>query len=240
MKRFDHMGALLQLINIDTAIFKEELYYPWYVKKSGIKAISIGWSSLMILITAVFSLFTSSTIISILMIVSAITLIFSLLFIGILKHQEDKSKAEALKQMITLERREFMRGIQPFVSPDQQLIVKRIIEDKKFTPQEYTSVTLATQSKILFDTDSFIKDVEDMFKDTEVETLIRSKTRNNSYSDSTFKVPDKAKKNYQEMKENQGAFSDAFSVPPEAKQAIIKRVQEAATKNSTLGQANKI
>ncbi|HHT00118.1 MAG TPA: hypothetical protein ENK73_04590 [Thiomicrospira sp.] len=234
MKNFDHMSALQQLIDMDTTLFKEELYYPWYIKQPGITILVSSWLVLMVLIITITAIYFSSKIIPVLVTIFLISILFGFIYLRLFKQQLEQAKSEALSQIMQLEQREFMKGIQPFVSADRQSTVNRITQYKDFTPQEYASITLATQSRVLFNTEAFIKDVERMFSDTDL--ILRPLSNDNSYSETTFKVPEKAKKNYQKLKEK-STFTDVLSVSLEAKQAIIKKAHEAANK-AALGRNN--
>ncbi|MBD3776629.1 MAG: hypothetical protein IE920_05790, partial [Thiotrichales bacterium] len=43
MRKFNHLTALQHLLSLDTTIFKEELYYPWYIRTHYIKVITASW-----------------------------------------------------------------------------------------------------------------------------------------------------------------------------------------------------
>jgi len=234
MKTFDHMSALQELLHIDTAIFKEELYYPWYIKPSGITALAVTWLFLVLLTIIGVAIFASSQLVNTLISVTLLSILIFIFYLFTYKKEKKVAQSHALTQIMNLEKKQFVENIRPFVADDQKYLAKRIAEHKDFTAKEYTSIALATQSRVLFNTEAFIKDIEQMFQETDL--IFKPLTDDETYSETTFKVPAKAKKNYEKLK-NQGTFNEVLDVPFEAKQAIVKRVQEAMN-HAALGRNN--
>jgi Tfp pilus assembly protein PilE len=224
---FDNISGLKQLLDIDTTLFKEELYYPWYVKKPGLISIIAAYSATIILSIIILAFYTDIKMLSILIVFGILTVIFSLAYLAIYKYQLEEAKSAALKPIMALERHEFIKSIQPFISSDQQLTAKQIAVDKVYTPAEYTSITLSTQSRVIRNTDCFIEDIERMLQHPDFK-IQPEQPRGENYQ-ITLTVPDKAKKNYEKIKSS-STFSDDFSVPDEVKIAIIKKVNEAITR----------
>jgi hypothetical protein len=222
MKQVDHMAALKLLLDIDTTLFKEELYYPWFIQKAAIIALSVLWLVMLGSIILTLILLTKTPILLLLILATVLTLAFGFGYFSVFKIHIEQAKSQALSLMMRLEKQSFMQGIQPFVASDQQSIVKNIIQHKSFTPKEYSSVTLATQSRVLFNTESFIKEIERMLADPDIK-ITPSKV--SAYDENTFRVPESARKNYEKLK-NASTFNDAFSIPPQAKQAILIKVND--------------
>jgi len=130
-----------------------------------------------------------------------------------------------------LKKRDFMKAIQPFIADDQQLLARKIINHRDYTVEEYAKITLASKSRVLFNTDSFIKQIEDLFSNPKVKYTIPEP--DDSYSEIKFKVPQSQKKKYQEL-QNKSAFNESLEVTPEAKKAIIKKAY-TAMHHSALG-----
>ncbi len=227
MIRFDNISALKQLLDLDTAIFKEELYYPWYVKKPGIISIISAYSAIIFLSILILAFFTDTKMPSIMIVFSILTVIFGLAYLAIYKYQLDEAKSAALKPIMALERQDFMKAIQPFISAEQQSTAKQITVNKVYTPEQYTSITLSTQSRVVHNTDCFIEDIERMLENPDFK-IQPEQPRDESHQ-ITLTVPEKAKKNYANIK-NSSTFVDVFFVSDEAKIAIIKKVNEAISR----------
>ncbi len=227
MIRFDNISGLKQLLDLDTSLFKEELYYPWYVKKPGIISISSVYSAVIILSTLFLAFYTEIKMLSIIIVFSILTVVFSLAYLAIYKYQLDEAKSAALKPIMALERHEFMKSIEPFISTDQQFIAKQIAVNKIYTPAQYTSLTLSTQSRVIRNTDCFIEDIERMLQHPDFK--IQPEQPRDESCQITLTVPEKAKKNYAKMKSS-STFADDFSVTNEVKTAIIKKVNEAISR----------
>ncbi|WP_127471074.1 hypothetical protein [Thiomicrorhabdus aquaedulcis] len=222
MKQVDHMAALKLLLDIDTTVFKEELYYPWFIQKPAIIGLSVAWllfasGSIMLLATL-----TKTSLLVLILIFSVLTFALVAGYAGLVKTQIGHAKSKVLNLMMRLEKQYFMKGIQPFVPADQQTAVKRIAKDKTFTPKEYTSITLSTQSRVLFNTESFIKEIERMLADPDIKITPNTST---DFDENTFRVPQSARKNYDKIK-NSSTFNDVFTIPPEAKKAILVKVHD--------------
>ena len=231
MIRFDNISALKQLLDLDTTLFKEELYYPWYVKKSGIISIISIYSIIIILSILILAFFTETKLLSIMIVFSILTVIFSLAYLAIFKYQLEEAKLAALKPIISLERRDFMKAIQPFIPEDQQLTAKQIAVNKVYTPEQYSSITLSTQSRVLQNTDCFIEDIERLLENPAFK--IQPEQPRDENFQFTLSVPEKAKKNYENIK-NSSTFVDDFAISDHVKTAIIKKVNEAI-KRAALG-----
>lgn len=227
MIRFDNISALKQLIDLDTTLFKEEFYYPWYVKKPGIISIISTYSIVIILSILILALFTETKLLSIIIVFSILTIIFSLAYLAIYKYQLDEAKSLALKPIMTLEQHGFMKAIQPFITKEQQYIAEQIAVNKVYTPAEYTSLTLSTKSRVILNTDCFIADIERMLETSDFK-IQPEQPRDENYQ-ITLTVPEKAKENYKKNKSS-STFAADFSVSDEVKAAIIKKVNEAISR----------
>lgn len=227
MRKFDFLEAINYLLEMDTRILNEEYYYPWFMHTKGIIFSSLGWLLFLFLFAAtwIFSL-GSSTILPLISILFISTIIFGISYALLFRHNINEAKHKSVQQMMRLEKREFMRAIEPFVPEDQRHVVARIIKLKDFLPNEYLSVTLSTKSRILFNTDAFIKDIErmltekpDMFNNSEIE-----------YSESVFKVPQRAIDHYtsKQLNDDDGTFNEIFVVPPEVRKMIMSKIHKAA------------
>ncbi|MDG6773738.1 hypothetical protein QCB45_05290 [Thiomicrorhabdus sp. ZW0627] len=223
MRRFNHLTALEHLLELDTTIFKEELYYPWYIQTGTVKTLSAIWLMLMTVVIPVLIVFTDIRPLIILIATAALSALLGILYFLTIQQLKKTAKSEALHQMMKLEKKEFMKYLEPFVPDDQKEVAHRISNHVDFSPKEYISVTVSTKSRVLHNTDSFIKDIERMFAEKELPPVIESDWQ---YSDTVFKVPESAKQNYERMK-NSSTFNDKFTVPPEVRVAIIAKIKEA-------------
>ncbi|WP_373017626.1 hypothetical protein [Thiomicrorhabdus sp.] len=223
MRRFNHLTALEHLIEMDTVIFKEELYYPWYIQTGSIKTISAVWLLLMVLIIPLLVVFTKIPLMFILIATITLSALLGILYFLTIQQLKKTAKSEALNQMMKLEKKEFMKHLQPFVPDDQKELAHRISNHVDFSPKEYTSVAVSTKSRVLHNTDAFINDIHRMFAEEELPPVPQSDWE---YSDTAFKVPEQAKKNYEKMK-NSSTFNDKFTITPEVKAAIIAKLKEA-------------
>lgn len=226
MRRFNHLTALEHLLQMDTAIFKEELYYPWYIQTRGIRILSGLFILIVAMITAVLSLLTSFPVIYILGSMVFLTTILGTVYFVTVQQFRKSAKSEALKQMMKLEQKQFMKNLEPFVPSDQKALSHRIATEVDFSPKEYISIAISTKSRILHNTDAFVKDIERMFSDKKSLPIDMD---DSGYSDTLFQVPKKAKENYQKMK-NSSTFNDGLNVPEEAKAAIIAKVKQAMSR----------
>lgn len=222
MKQVDHLAALKLLLDIDTTLFKEELYYPWFIQKPAIAALSVAWLVFVSGIIMTLTVLTKTPLLVLLLIAGILTLALAAGYVALHNVHIGHAKSKALNLMMRLEKQSFMKGIQPFVPADQQTAVKRIAKDKTFTPKEYASITLSTQSRVLFNTESFIKEITRMLADPDIKL---SPSQPTDFDETTFRVPDSARKNYEKIK-NSSTFNDTFSIPPEAKKAILLKVND--------------
>ncbi|MDG6777238.1 hypothetical protein QCB44_00820 [Thiomicrorhabdus sp. zzn3] len=221
--KFSHFSALKHLLELDTTVFKPELYYPWFIQANAIKGISFAVISSTLLIGFLLLFFSNWPTLQIGLLTLAALLLFGLIYYTIILKYKNLAQSQALKQIMKLEKKEFMKHLEPFVVDDQKAIAQRIAKDVDFTTKEYTSVTLATQSRVLEHTDEFIKDIERMAEDEEAPKLELDFT---AFSESEFRVPPQAKANYEKLK-NFSTFNERLIVPPEAKAAILIKVKEA-------------
>ena len=228
MAKFNHLSALEHLLKMDTNIFKEELYYPWYTQSKNIQIVIAGWIAGLLIFVGLLLGFTSVNWIIPIVIGFVLSVIFAGGDFALISQSKKLAKKESLKQMMTLEKNQFMKNIEPFVGVDQKAVVKRIANHVDFAPKEYISLAVATKSRVIFDTDAFIKDIERMFAD---ETTTPPNFDDGGYSDTVFKVPEKAKQNYEKMK-NSSTFSDALHISPQAQAAILAKVREAANRKA--------
>jgi len=224
VRRYDNMGALKQLLELDTTIFREALYQPWYTAKSTVIKIISAWLFSLILITALVTLFTEIHVLITLGIMLLLTLGAGLFLFTLIKKKLDQAKQTALAQIMRLENKGFMKAMSPFVPKPYESLIEEITEHKIFTPDDYISIVATTQRRVIKHTDEFVKDVERMLEDPSVK--IKPPLPNDDYSETTFKVPDSAKQKYDDMK-NASSFSDEFSVSPQAKAAILAKIMEA-------------
>lgn len=226
MRRFNHITALHHLLNLDTTLFKEELYYPWYIQTHAIKLISAiglaiaGGAGLMLAVTTRLDPF------SVALPMILITLLLGVLYYATVKQLRKSARNQAVSQMMKLEKKEFMRHLEPFVPDDQKQIAQRIITHLDFSPRQYISVTVATQNRILHNPDAFIKDIERMFEEKKLSLMAFDDT---AFSDTQFAVPPKAKANYKKLQQF-STFNDEFKVPEAAKAAIMEKMKELANR----------
>ncbi len=223
MKSFNHLSGLQQLLDIDTTLMKEELYYPWYIEKPGIIKIGLAWLSLCaVIISATY--ITSSYYLIIILVLLLLTIILGTNYFFLVKQKTKDARKQALNQVMQLEQRHFMEAIKPFVPSDQKRIAEKIINHKDFTLKEYAKITLSSKSRVIFNTDSFIREIERLFANPKV---VVSLPKDDSYDEVKFKVPDSAKKKYEELKEGSNTFNESLEVTPEAKKAIVKKAYDA-------------
>lgn len=226
MRKFDHLKAIEYLLELDTNILNPERYYPWFMHTKGILINSGLWIlTLLLMAFAWITLFKGSMFI-LLGILFSTTILFGILYGLIFRFNLKEAQHKAIQQMMRLEKKEFMKAIEPFVPEDQRDTVARIIKFKSFTAKEYASVTLATKSRIIFNTDAFIKDIERMMED--IPQILAD--IDDTYCDTVFKVPQNAIEHYreQQLQQEQGTFNDLFTVPLEVRQAIIMKIKQAA------------
>ncbi|MBN2865155.1 MAG: hypothetical protein JXK16_04045 [Thiotrichales bacterium] len=228
MAKFNHLSALEHLLKMDTNIFKEELYYPWYAQHKNIQIVIAGWIAGLLIFIGLLLGFTSVNWVVPIVIGFVLSVIFAGGYFVMISHSKKSAQNECLKQMMALEKNQFMKNIEPFVGGDQKTIVKRIATHVDFSPNEYISLAVATKSRAIFDTDGFIKDIERMFAD---ESITPANFDDEGYSDTVFKVPAKAKKNYEKMK-NKSTFSDELHITPQAQAAILAKVRDAANRKA--------
>ncbi|MEA3405222.1 MAG: hypothetical protein U9R28_05730, partial [Pseudomonadota bacterium] len=158
-----------------------------------------------------------------LMIGFVLSVIFTGAYFALISQTKKTAKNESLKQMMKLEKEQFMQNIEPFVADDQKSLVKRISTQVDFSPNEYISLAIATKSRAVFNTEAFIQDIERMFAHKQYKA---PDFDDNGYSDTVFSVPESAKKNYEKMK-NASTFNDELEVTPQAQAAIMKKVRDA-------------
>ncbi|MEA1988796.1 MAG: hypothetical protein U9N57_06275 [Pseudomonadota bacterium] len=223
MAKFNNLSALDYLLKMDTNIFKEEMYYPWYIQRTGLQIVIASWVLFILIFEAV--MFTLTDIIwwLPLMIGFVLSVIFTGAYFALISQTKKTAKNESLKQMMRLEKEQFMQNIEPFVADDQKGLVKRISTQVDFSPNEYISLAIATKSRAIFNTDAFIQDIERMFAHKQYKA---PDFDDNGYSDTVFSVPASAKKNYEKMK-NASTFNDELEVTPQVQAAIMKKVRNA-------------
>jgi len=202
---------------------KEELYYPWYIEKAGILKIIISWLILSITVIGLSFTYSKYGLISVIVIL-LLTIILATNYLFLIKEKLKTAREQALSHTINLEKREFMKAIHPFIPDDQKHIANKIIKLKDYSTEEYAKVTLSSKSRILFNTEAFIKQIEAMFSDSEKQYTIPQ--ANDDYDDYKFKVPEKAKKKYEQL-QNQSAFNDTLQVSEKTKQAIVNKAYQA-------------
>jgi len=228
MAKFNHLSALEHLLKMDTNIFKEEIYYPWYAQEKGIQIIIAAWG--LSVVTFVLLMLLFSNVAWIITLTSGVvaSIIFAGVFFALIASSKKAAKKETLKQMMGLEKNQFMKNIAPFVAGDQKVLVKRISTHVDFSPNEYISLAVATKSRAIFDTDAFVKDIERMFAD---KSITPASFDDEGYSDTVFKVPQKAKKNYEKLK-NSSTFNDELHITPQAQAAILAKVRDAVNRTA--------
>lgn len=226
MKKFNYLEAINYLLEMDTNILSPEHYYPWYMHTKGIFINSFAWLVFLAALAAIWLVALEASAIILLAITFSCTILAGIIYALIFQNQIKEAKHKAIQQMMRLEKREFMRAIEPFVADDQKSVIARIINHKDFKANEYASITLATKSRILFNTDAFINDIERMLQE-------RPKILadiNDEFCESSFKVPEKAIQDYRQKQLNKqmGTFNDVFTVPNELRQEVLLRIQQAA------------
>lgn len=230
MQKFHYLSALEHLLEMDTSILKEEPYYPWYIKPKTVQLISALWIGFILLVAALLLFIFSTPTFYIFLIIAALTSIFASGYYIVIQEAKKTARQKALREIMSLEKRKFMKHIEPFVSEDQKGIARRIIKEVTFSPKEYITVTRATQSRALFHTDEFVKDIEKMFADPNIPTPPEDEF---TFSETVFKVPQKAKESYHKSK-NATTFYDHLEVSSEVKAAIMEKVRKAVN-NAALG-----
>lgn len=223
MAKFNNLSALDYLLKMDTNAFKKEMYYPWYIQTSGIQAIAASWIVLILVFEAIMFTLTDVTWLIPVMIGFVLSVVFAAGYYAVISQAKKTAEKESLKQMMNLEKEQFMQNIEPFVADDQKGLVKRIATQVDFSPNEYISLAIATKSRAIFNTDAFIQDIERMFAHKQYKA---PDFDDNGYSDTVFSVPASAKKNYEKMR-NASTFNDELEVTPQAQAAIMKKVKEA-------------
>ena len=228
MGKFNHLSALEHLLKIETDIFKDELYYPWYVQPKGIQITIAAWTLSVIVLLFLSLLFSSLYWVIPVTVAFVLSVIFAGAFFALISRSKIAAQKESLKQMMALEKDSFIKNITPFVASDQKGLAKRIYNNVDFSAKEYTSLVIATKSRAILNTDAFIKDIERMFAD---ETLTPAKFDDGGNNERVFKVPESAKKNYEKLK-NQSTFSDALHITPQVQAGIMSKVREAANRTA--------
>lgn len=226
MRKFNHLTALQHLLSLDTTIFKEELYYPWYIRTHYIKVITASWFVLAAAVGTTLWLTTKLNAPTIFGAIAVISLLLGALFFATVKQLRASARNQAVSAMMRLEKKEFMRHLEPFVPDDRKDIAQRIVTDLDFTPKEYISVAVATQNRILHNTESLIKDIERMFKEKKLSLF---EFDDMAFSDTVFAVTPKAREKYEKLK-NASTFHDGFSISEQTKAAIMTKIREAANR----------
>jgi len=222
MAKFNNLSALDYLLKMDTNVFKEEMYYPWYIQSTGLQIIIASWIAFILIFEGIMFALTTVAWWLPLSIGLVLTLIFAAGYYTVISQAKKSAKNESLKQMMKLEKEQFMKNIEPFVADDQKGLVKRISNQVDFSPNEYISLAVATKSRAIFNTDAFIQDIERMFAHKQYKA---PDFDDNGYSDTVFSVPASAKKNYEKIK-NASTFNDELEVTPQAQAAIMKKVRD--------------
>lgn len=223
MNSFNSLSALQQLLDIDTTLMKEELYYPWYIEQAGILKITLTWLFICISVLTLAPL-SGADILTTLISLICISAILALGYYLLIKHKVRAAQELALHQVMALEKRNFMSAIKPFVPDDQKHIADKIIKEKDFTTHEYAKITLSSKSRVIFNSEAFIKDIQELFSNPKL--VFRLPEADDSYDETKFKVPKAVKKKYEAIK-NQSTFNDSLNVPEDAKQAIVKKAYDA-------------
>jgi hypothetical protein len=105
----------------------------------------------------ILEFFTDTKIFLISIVLSIISLIFGGAFRAIYQYQMDEAKRSAFKPIMALEKLDFMKAIQPFVSPEQHTLARQIAIHKLFTASDYNAIIMATKNRAIQNTDAFIK-----------------------------------------------------------------------------------
>ncbi len=226
MKKFDYLEAINYLLEMDTNILSPERYYPWYMHTKGILINGFSWLIFLVALAVIWLSVLEASAITLLAITFTCTILAGIIYALIFQNQIKEAKHKAIQQMMRLEKREFMRAIEPFVADDQKSVIARIINHKDFKANEYASIALATKSRIIFNTDAFINDIERMMQ--ERPHILAD--INDEFCESSFKVPEKAVQDYRKKQLNKqmGTFNDVFTVPDEVRQEVLLRIQQAA------------
>ena len=225
MKKFDHLSALNTLLDFDTTLMKEELYYPWYAQDPGFSIVITSWFIFTASTLILLFLYTDYGLPALVFFLILSTVLITLLQ-RLIKAQKVLARKHVLEHTIKLEEKEFMKAIQPFVPDDQQYIANRIIHDKDFSTDEYTKVTLSSKSRVVFDTEVFTQKIQELYADptTKIEP---PKADENAFDEFKFKVPDSAKKKYADIL-NKSTLNENLEVSAKMKSAILKKAYDAA------------
>jgi ABC-type multidrug transport system fused ATPase/permease subunit len=208
---------------LDVRAFKPEAYYPWYMlarNKTLLIVLMVLFSALLFSALLIFSF--ASVVFALLIATGALTIMGALYYLQT-QRQQKRARAKALKQIMTLEKKQFMHHLLPFIAPDLHLLAERITTRVDFTPREYVSVLLSTQCRVANNTDEFIKDIERLFTDPKKPPIELDFV---AFSEPTLQVPELAKQKYQ-TRQNPIAFNESFNIPPDVQAAILAKIKEA-------------
>lgn len=227
MKKFDHLSALNTLLDFDTTVMKEELYYPWYIEQTGIFAMAAVWFLISFITITLFFIFSNFGWVALLLF-TILTFVLAGGYRCLIKEKQANARVQVIQQTMALEQREFMKAIQPFVPDDQLTVANRIIKEKCFTSDEYTKVTLSSKSQVVTNTDEFVDKVKKIYSaPSQKQRVVKTPEADKGYSEFKFHVPKSAKKKYEELK-NKSTFNNELQVTQNVKNAIIKKAYEAA------------
>lgn len=227
MKKFDHLEAIECLLEIDTSALNPESYYPWYVKPKGAWTLLAMFAILFACFYVIWQQFISLPIAWLMMAMLLISVLLSIVYLFLFKEQMNHAKHKTVQTMMRLEKQEFMKAIEFFVPSDQKTTARRIIHLKDFKPGEYASIVLATKSRLIFNIEDFIRDVERLVAEKPELSIEIQKNK----TESDFKISAAAIKHYQQShssEHNHTAFNDKLVVPEAVQEAIMDKIRLAA------------
>lgn len=228
IKKFNHLSALEYLLKLDTNVFKEELYYPWYAHRLHIQIISILWIASLLLFTIAMLVFTPFGLFIPLITAFVLTVLFIGGYFILISQSKERAKKACLKKVRVLEKKQFMKHIEPFVADRQRESVKRISNLIDFSLDEYIEIVISAKTRAILHTDAFIKDIERMLSE---KRLTPCGFDDEGSCETTFKVPESAKQNYEKMK-NRSTFNDELHITPQIQAGIVAKVKEAANRKA--------
>lgn len=229
LNKFNHLSALEHLLKMDTDIFMEALYYPWYVHKKNIQIIAALWLAGLLIFIPLLATTTSLGVGIPLIIGLVATTLFAGGYALLISKGKEAAKQACLKQIMVLEKKQFMKSIEPFVADDQKETAKRISNLVDFSASEYISIAVTAKTRAILHTDTFIKDIERMLSE---KSIAASSFKDEGYCDTVFKVPEIAKQNYEKMKNSSTSFSDELRITPQVQAGILAKVREAANRKA--------
>lgn len=180
IKKFSHYTAVEQLLQIDARVFNPETFFPWYTQKNAITAISVSWLGIILIswLLLAFSIGLNWWIG--LLIICVSSAVFAASYYWFIQTALSAAKSKTMKQIMHMEKHGLMKALMPFVDSDLQTTARRITVEQVFQPNEYASIVVGIQARVLLNTKAC-----------------------------SLKVPESAKRRYQNDQQN-GTFNDVF------------------------------